>query len=113
MVKFIATYSLPKGMDGDEFWGYHTGPHAKDYMKIAGPGLIKYVIKRVVKPMVGEQQFFALIEMWWETQEDMDKEMDAARKTTVVSGKTIADDFMDRVTDYRNAIIEEFVVKEP
>ena len=41
MVKMVSIYSLPEGVDPDEFWRYHTEDHASDIKRAAGTRLKK------------------------------------------------------------------------
>lgn len=107
MVKRIITYSLPKGTDPDEFWKFHTGVHASDFKKIAGPGLKKYVINRVREVKTGEKMFFGLIELWYETEQAMMEAMNRAETIKTMGGNAIAEDFWSRITGGFAALVEE------
>lgn len=110
MIKRVCIYSLPEGVDGDKFWEYHKQVHAADVLRATGPTLKKYVINRVTKVVRGRQQFFGMMETWWENEETM--ENSASRTTKVANGNTVTDDFWSRVTNGFGAIVEEVVLKE-
>jgi hypothetical protein len=112
MLKRLTVYSLPDGTDGEEFWKYHTQSHAVDCMKASGQWRKKYVINRVTKALYGKPQFFGLIETWWQSEEAMEKDMEALRTTRLPNSKTIAEDFSSQVTGAFSVLVEEFVVKE-
>jgi hypothetical protein len=112
MIKRIATYSLPEGTDGDEFFKYHTEIHAADVLNAAGAGLKKYVISRVTKIVRGKQQFFGIMEQWWESEAAMNKGMEILKSTKLPNGKSVVEDFTSRVMNDFSAVVEEFIVKE-
>jgi hypothetical protein len=107
MIKTMGVYSLPDGTDPDEFWKYHTGVHAADVRKAAGPGLKKFVINRVVQVKRGEPTFWGVIEMWWENEEAMEGYAKRAAAVITATGKTPIEDFRARVTGTFSAVVEE------
>jgi hypothetical protein len=109
MTKRVCVYSLPEGVDGDAFWKYHTEVHAKDVIRLAGPALKKYIINGVVKVINGKQQFFELIERWWESEEAMNR---ALRESKLPDGRTVANDFWSRATNGFVCLVEEYIAKE-
>ncbi len=92
MIKRVSFYSLPEGVDPDEFWKYHTEVHSSEYKKAVAPRLKKYVINRVTEVVRGEPKFWGFVEQWWENEEDRN----AAINTPEV--KRINEDFRSRVT---------------
>ena len=66
MVKRFAMYTIPEGTNPDEVWNYHTQIHGPAFVKLAGPGLIKYVINRVIHWVSGTPKISVMAEMWWE-----------------------------------------------
>ena len=111
MVKRVTIFSLPEGTDQEKFWQYHTKGHAADVMKYSGSGRRRYVINRVTKVLEGKQNFFAIIETWWDTREDMDRDMETFKKTILPNGKSIFDDFASRIISDLVCEVEEYVVK--
>lgn len=112
MVKRVAIYSIPEGTDGDKFWKYHTKVHAPDVVRVAGPALKKYIINRVTKIISGKPQFFGLVEMWWESEESMNKAFQTFQTEKLTNGKTIFEDFWSQATSRFATEVEEFVAKE-
>ena len=112
VVKRVFTTSLKEGTDEDEFWKYWTEQHAVDIVKASSPGLKKYVLSRVTKMLSGERPFFALMEMWFENEEAMNKDFEAWKTLKLPSGESIFDDFENRVTGSWAATVEEYVVKD-
>jgi hypothetical protein len=96
MYKTVTVISLRQGTDPDEFYKYHTGPHAQDALKVSGGKMIKYVINRVVQPLGGENKYFAFVEMWWESKEAHDDYVKNGRTFITASGKTPSEDFESR-----------------
>jgi uncharacterized protein (TIGR02118 family) len=111
MIKRVTVYSLPKEIDPDTFFQYHTQVHAPDVIRIMGADLKRYVISRIRRVISGEQKFFALIELWWEDEQAMNRCTDKLRKTILPNGRTCWDDFWSQVTDGMVAVAEEHVMK--
>jgi len=112
MIKRAAVYWLPDDVNEDDFWKYHTETHAPDVINIAGDALKKYTISRIVKTVHGDKPpFFAIIEMWWESEEAMTKAMELVKNTKLPSGKTIWDDFWDQVAGGYAMVTDEFIAK--
>jgi uncharacterized protein (TIGR02118 family) len=107
MVKRVSVYTLPKGVDPDAFWKYHTEVHAVDITQAAGQRLKKYVLNRVIKVEKGEPKFFGLIELWFENEEVLIDTFADLRTQKAASGKSIVDDFQSRVIEYFAATVEE------
>ena len=112
VIKRVFTTSLTEGTDEDEFWKYWTEQHAPDIVKASSPGLLKYVLSRVTKMLSGERPFFALMEMWYENEEAMNKDFKAWKTLKLPSGESIFDDFENRVTGSWAATVEEHVAKD-
>ena len=111
VVKRVFTTSLKEGTDEDTFWKYWTEEHAPHIVEASSPGLKKYVLSRVTKVRQGEQLFFAVMEMWFENEEAMNKDIEASKTIKLPSGLSIFDDFLSRVVGSWAGIVEEFVVK--
>jgi len=114
LIKRAATCSPKEGIDPDEFWKYHTEVHAPDILKASGPGLKKYVISRVTKVVEGQenQRFYDLVELWWDSEESMNKDYEVWKNTRLPNGKTIFDDFDDWIANASSFMMEEFIAKE-
>ena len=115
MIKRLSAYWLPEGTDPDEFWRYHTQVHAADVVERAGPALKKYTISRILKTVSGEQskpEMFAVIEMWWESEEAMNEAFKVIQASKLPNEKTIWDDFWSRVAGGFSTVTEEFVAKD-
>jgi len=97
MVKRIVIYSLPEGTDPNEFWHYHTKIHSEDFKKAVGSKLKGYVMNRITNQVGGELKPFAVIETYWESEEEMKKAYDNAKAATLPNGKTVFEDFMSRI----------------
>ncbi len=107
LVKTLALNSLLDKINPDEFWRYHIEVHAPDFRKIAGPGLRKYVISRVIKVVSGEPKFWETVEQWWDSEEAFHTAMEKCRTTKLANGKTLFDDFDEQVTVNLAAFVEE------
>lgn len=118
MIKRVGIFALPEGADGEKFWEYHKQEHAAHVANLAGPALKKYVINRVKEVKFqtdnafGKQRYFGLTELWWESEEAMNKVYDAMRTTKLPNGKTVIEDFWSQVPEGFGAIVEEFTVKD-
>ncbi|MBI2958054.1 MAG: hypothetical protein HYY32_04340 [Chloroflexi bacterium] len=108
MYKSISTYLIPKNVDPQEFWEYHTGPHARDVVGGAGPELKRYVVNRVTDVIRGEMQFWGLIEKWWESKESRDEYL---RRAKFIKGSTTGmsppEEFRSRAYGGFGAWVEE------
>lgn len=71
MVKRVMVFKLKPGTDPDEFWKHWELKHASEYKKM--PYLRKYVINRVKQVIKGEPVFWGLVETYWDSIEDHDK----------------------------------------
>ncbi|OGO20455.1 MAG: hypothetical protein A2144_00760 [Chloroflexi bacterium RBG_16_50_9] len=111
MIKVVAMYSLPEGTDPEEFWKFHTEIHASDIKKAYGPRVKKYVINRVTRIIKGELKLFAIMETWFDNEEELAEADKAAKAARAASGKTVVDDFASRVTGSFRAIVEEKEIK--
>jgi uncharacterized protein (TIGR02118 family) len=105
MIKRICVYSLPEGTDPDEFWKYHKDVHGPFIKKLAGDALQGYRINRVTRSLEGKQQFFGLVEMWWESEEAMNKAREAYLPSKHVK------EWGEQVTNLYMAFVEEYVIK--
>lgn len=110
MIKRVTVYSLLEGTDPDEFWKYHQEVHAPDFVKLAGPGLKRYVIHRVTKVIRGEPKFFGFVETWWESEKAMEWSAENVKAHKTAEGKTILEDFFSRITDGFMVQVEERVI---
>ena len=99
LTKRVAFYTLRAGTDPEAFWKYHITTHAEDGMKWGGDRLKKYVISHVVRPVSGVPQFWGMVETWWGSEREGRQAFDAeGQELFAATGKTIMDDFWDRVT---------------
>ncbi len=113
MVKRFAMYTIPAGTNPDEVWNYHTKVHAPAFVKLAGPGLKKYIINRVTRVVSGTRKFTVIAEMWWENEEVMTKTIETARVTKSPRGNMIKGDLQrHEATDEFITLVEECVIKE-
>lgn len=115
MIKRLSAYWLPEGTDPDEFWKYHTEVHAKDVIPLFGDALKKYTISRITKVTYGElpkPEMFAVIELWWESEEAMNEAIRKIQNKKLPSGKTVWDDFWTQVVGGFTAVTEEFIAKD-
>lgn len=107
MYKSISTYLLPEGVDKEAFWKYHTGIHAADVTKGAGPALKRYVVNHVTEMIRGEMQFWGLIEKWWESKEARDEYLIRAKLIKTASGMSPPEDFRSTAIGGFGAWVEE------
>lgn len=110
MVKRLAVYSLPTGANPDEFWEFHK-LHTAQYMQAVGPELRKYALNRVTNVIKGEQRFFAIVEMCWDSEEAMNKAVEAAAMAKTPDGKSLSEDFAERVVDVSIYLVDEYVAR--
>ena len=71
MVKRVAIFQLAEGKDPDEAWKYWKETHAAQVKTL--PGVRKYIIHRVKKVVKGDLNFWGMVELWFDTEEDYDK----------------------------------------
>lgn len=112
MIKRVTAYWLKPGVDGDKFWDYHRNIHTKDIMNLAGDALKKYTIQRPLKATIGNMPtFFALIEMWWEDEEKMNKAFEKIKTSKLPNGNLVWNDFWDNVSEAWSIVTDEYVAK--
>ena len=92
---------------------YHIKVHARDVANAAGPGLKKYVIKRVVGIVKGNPKHFGMVEMWWDSKESRIKAFEHWDSIITASGKNIGEDFASRVFMEWYAEVEEVQIDLP
>ena len=104
---------FPKdGINPDEFWKYHIQVHAAHIVKASGPGFKKYVISRITEVKSGKPKFYDFVELWWESEEAMNKDYETWKTTILPNGKSMFDDFDSWVTNTSSFMMEEFIAKE-
>ena len=104
MVKRVFVFSLPEGSDPDEFWKFWEEVHAAEFKKF--PALRKYIIHRVTKVVKGEQKFWGLGEVWYDSEEAYNQ----AREGSPVVERVSSDGYSERVIDEFSAWVEEKVI---
>jgi uncharacterized protein (TIGR02118 family) len=67
MIKFVSIFSLAEDSDHDKLWEYWVNTHAANARNI--PGIMKYVINRVTSPIRGDNLFWGMAEIWFESME--------------------------------------------
>jgi hypothetical protein len=102
--KTLSGYRLGDSIDRDAFWKYHTEIHGIDVVKAAGHTLADYSLNKRVKTLQGDPTFFALIEMWWESDFHRENYRNLSSTYVTASGKTPPEDFNSR------GVISEFSV---
>ena len=114
LVKRGTTCSLRGGVNGDEFWDYLTQVHAPNIVKAGSPGLKKYSISRITKVVNGlaNKRFDAIEEMWWDSEESMNKDYEVWSTTILPNGKSVFDSFNSWVASTSSFMMEEFIAKE-
>jgi hypothetical protein len=112
MIKRVATYLLPEGADGEKIWTYHTRVYAPAFIEAVGPALRKWVFNKLTRVVSGEQKFFVLSELWWESEEAMNRAIEKVKVTRAPSGRMFFDDIKSQVTQNFVGVVEEFVAKE-
>ena len=115
MIKRLAAYWLPQGTDPEKFWKYHTQVHTKDVIPFVGQALKKYTISRITKVIWGElpkPEMFAVIEMWWESEEAMNEAIKKIQDNKLPNEKTVWEDFWTQVAGGFTAVTEEYVAKD-
>ena len=100
MIKMVSIFSLPSGVDPDEFWKYWKEIHVPDFKSLK-PSLKKYIINRVDQKLAGADKFWGLVETWWENEDDVRLTFGSPE------GKKVADDFWTRVIGRCSVIVEE------
>ena len=112
MVKRFSMFTIPEGTNPDEVWNYFTKGHAPAFAKLAGAGLKKYILNRVTQVVNGAPKFTVLAEMWWESEEAMNKTIETARVTKSPRGYTFKEDLQPHeAIDRFITIVEECVIK--
>lgn len=113
MIKRMALYSIPLETNGDEFWQYHTREHAPAAIQTCGDNLVKYKLNRVIRQTKGSTKCFGVVETWWRDTDAMAAGFKALDTFVLESGKSVAQDYFDRLADKNIAFeVEEFVVKQ-
>ncbi len=114
LVKRGYTCSLREGVDGDKLWEYLTKEYVPKVLEVSGSGLKKYAVSHVERVVEGaeHQRFYELTEMWWDSEEAMDKDYEVWGKTKLSSGNTLFDDLETWVSKSSSFMMEEFIAKE-
>ena len=113
MIKQMALYSIPRQMDGDVFWRYHTHEHAPAVLRVCGDALAKVAINRVVDITKGNRHYFGVVETWWRDRAAMKAGLQALGSKLLPNGKSIAQDYLDRLAHGEVAFeVDEFVAKK-
>ncbi|MFC1993305.1 hypothetical protein ACFLV3_05835 [Chloroflexota bacterium] len=118
MIKRVVIFALPEDADGDKFWEYHTKVHAPDVLKTVGWAIKKYTISRFKDVYIrtdnafGKQRYFGLTEVWWESEEVLNKALEDIKNTKLPDGKSVTEDFWAQVPEGFGALVEEFVAKD-
>jgi len=100
MIKMVSIFTLPKGVDPDEFWKYWKEVHVPD-VKGLRPSLKKYTINRIDHKIAGEDKFWGMVATWWASEDDIRLAFDSPE------GKKVANDFWPRVAGRYSVIVEE------
>jgi hypothetical protein len=110
-IKRMTFYSLKEGIDGDEFFDYHTKVHAVDVMNAsrAPYSRKKYVINRVKEVVKGNERFYGFIETWWKNRSHMEQDLSDLGRVRLSKGKALVEDFFDRVRDVVVYEVTEFL----
>lgn len=113
MIKRCATCYPKEGIDPEEFWKYHTQVHAPHILKASSPELKKYIVTRVVKLMKGtEPKFYDFVELWWDKEEEMNKDYETWKNAKLPDGKSLMEDFDSWITSASSFMMEEFIARE-
>lgn len=110
-VKRMTFYKLADGIDGDEFFRYHTQKHSVDVLEAIQEDYCrqKYVINRVQQFTSGEECFYGFIETWWRTASDMERELSELAHKKLPDGQLVVAEFFDQVREPVVYEVEEYV----
>ena len=110
-VKRMTFYRLANGIDGDEFFKYHTRKHSDDVLEAIQGDYCrqKYVINRALKYIKGQERFYGFIETWWRTTEDMERELSELAHIRLPDGQLVVNEFFDQIREPVVYEVEEFI----
>lgn len=112
-VKRMTFYQLASGIDGTDFFNYHTQKHSADVLNASGADYArkKYVINRIIKIIKGNEQIYGFIETWWKNRTDMEKDLAELNQVKLPAGISLVDEFFDQVINVVVYEVEEFIVR--
>lgn len=112
-VKRMTFYQLASGIDGTDFFNYHTQKHSADVLNASRTDYArkKYVINRVNKIIKGDEQIYGFIETWWLNTADMERDLAELGQVILPDGVSLVDEFFDQVENVVVYAVEEFIAK--
>lgn len=75
MLKFVALWNLPEGMNEEEFEHWYEETHIPDARRI--PGLRRYTVNRAPAAKRGEQRYYRMAELSFDSLEAVEKAMES------------------------------------
>lgn len=113
-IKRMTFYQLAEGIDGDDFFHYHTHKHATDVLNASQTDYArkKYIINKIKRVIKGDERVFGFIETWWSNHADMDRDLNELGGVTLPDGTSLVNEFFEQVENVVVYEVEEFVVKE-
>ena len=112
LVKRLSMSSTKEGVDQGILWRYYTQIHGPAFLRVVGASARKYLINRVSEVIYGKQIFDRFSEVWWESEEAMNRCLEICRVTKAPSGNMMFGDLKSQVFDGFKALLEECVIKE-
>lgn len=98
MIKFVALWNLPEGMSEAEFEQWYEETHIPDARRI--PGLRRYTVNRAPPPKRGEQRYYRMAELSFDSLEAVEQAMDSPEWRHAFA------DARDRITDHTRVFFE-------
>jgi hypothetical protein len=112
-IKRMTFYQLVDGIDGDDFFHYHTQKHAADVLNASQTDYArkKYVINKIKRVIKGNERVFGFIETWWTNHTDMDRDLDELGRAKLSDGTSLVNEFFEQVENVVVYEVEEFIAK--
>lgn len=111
MVKRLSMSSTKEGVDQGILWRYYMQIHGPAFLRVVGGAARNYIINRVTEVIYGQQRFDRFSEVWWESEEAMNRCLEMCIHTKAPSGNMIMGDLSAQVSDGFKALIEECVIR--
>jgi len=112
-VKRMTFYQLARGINGDDFFHYHTHKHATDVLNASQTDYArkKYIINRINSLIKGDEQIYGFIETWWGNHAEMDLDLAELGRVTLPDGVSLVNEFFEQVENVVVYEVEEFIAK--
>lgn len=112
-VKRMTFYQLAGGIDGNDFFEYHTHKHATDVLNASQTDYArkKYIINRIKRVIKGGDSIYGFIETWWANHAEMDLDLEELGRVTLPDGVSLVKEFFEQVENVVVYEVEEFIAK--